>query len=102
MTFPTSSPAHLSCEFASADDTAVFILNMGPSTASAFATLMTTTAKTETVTPLSGLGASAFTITKDGKIVGVETITSGSLLVSLGGVFTGDVKVIPERLIALY
>lgn len=102
MTFPTSSPAHLSCEFASADATAVFILNMGPSTAAAFATLMATTAKTETVTPLSGLGASAFTITKDGKTAGVETITSGGLLVSLGGIFTGDVRVIPERLNALY
>ncbi|HEY0871185.1 MAG TPA: hypothetical protein VGD55_12360 [Acidothermaceae bacterium] len=63
---------------------------------------MSSTAKTETVTSLSGLGASAFTVTKGGKIVGVDTITSGALLVSLAGVFTGDVRVIPERLIALY
>jgi len=76
------SPQHLSCEFANASASNIAIVNIGVGgTAAAFDTLRTTSAKGgRTVTPISGLGVSAFSVSKNGVPAGVSVLTAGGLV----------------------
>jgi hypothetical protein len=71
------APQHLSCEFANASASTIVIVNIGTGgTAAAFAVLQSTSAQGgRTVTPIDGLGASAFSVSKNGKTAGVSVLT---------------------------
>ena len=70
-------PQHLSCEFANANMSHLIIVNIGVGgTAAAFDTLRTISAQGgRTVTPISGLGTSAFSVSKNNVPAGVSVLT---------------------------
>jgi hypothetical protein len=72
------APQHLSCEFANAKATTLIVVNIGAGgTAAAFDTLRTISAKGgRTVTPINGLGVSAFSVSKGGVPAGVAVLTA--------------------------
>ena len=72
------SPQHLSCEFANAKASTMAIVNIGAGgTVASFDTLQSTSAKGgRTVTPIKGLGASAFSVSKNGVPAGVSVLTA--------------------------
>ena len=76
------SPQHLSCEFANANASTIVIVNIGVGgTVAAFDTLRSTSAKGgRTVTSISGLGASAFSVSKNGVPTGVSVLTAQGLV----------------------
>jgi hypothetical protein len=74
----------VSCEYIGGSS--VIILNIGAGgTAAEFATLRTTSGGGgRTTTDVSGLGVSAFSISKNGKVAGVDAITSAGVVFSVG------------------
>jgi hypothetical protein len=76
------SPQHLSCEFANANASTIVIVNIGVGgTAAAFDALRATSAQGgRTVTSISGLGASAFSVSKNGVPGGVSVLTAQGLV----------------------
>ena len=76
------SPQHLSCEFANAKATVIVIVNIGVGgTAAAFDALRATSAQGgRTVTSISGLGASAFSVSKNNVPAGVSVLTAQGLV----------------------
>jgi hypothetical protein len=78
------TPPQLSCEFANASASSIVIINIGRGTTSEFATLRTVSAGGgRTVTPISGLGTEAFSISKGGVVRGVNAFTAHGLLISV-------------------
>ncbi|HTP08924.1 MAG TPA: hypothetical protein VMP08_11780 [Anaerolineae bacterium] len=75
-------PQHLSCEFMNTSATTLAVVNIGAGgTAAAFDALRTTSAQGgRTVTPISGLGASAFSVSKNNVPAGVSVITDQGLV----------------------
>ena len=71
------SPQHLSCEFMNTNATTLAIVNIGAGgTAAAFDNLRTISAQGgRTVKPISGLGASAFSVSKNNIPAGVSVLT---------------------------
>ncbi len=71
------SPQHLSCEFMNTGATTLAIVNIGAGgTAAAFDNLRTISAQGgRTVTPISGLGSSAFSVSKNSIPAGVSVLT---------------------------
>jgi len=71
-------PQHLSCEYANAKASNIVIVDIGVSgTAASFDTLRTSSAKGgRTVTAISGLGASAFSVSRNGIPAGVSVLTA--------------------------
>jgi hypothetical protein len=71
------TPQHLSCEFANANASTIVIVNIGAGgTAAAFDVLRTTSAQGgRTVQPISGLGATAFSVSKNNVPAGVSVLT---------------------------
>jgi hypothetical protein len=76
------SPQHLSCEFANANASNIVIVNIGVGgTVAAFDTLRATSAQGgRTVTSISGLGASAFSVSKNNVPAGVSVLTAQGLV----------------------
>jgi hypothetical protein len=76
------SPQHLSCEFANANASIIVVVNIGAGgTAAAFDSLRTTSAQGgRTVKAISGLGASAFSVSKNNTPAGVSVLTAGGLV----------------------
>jgi len=76
------TPGHLSCEFGNANASTIIIVNIGAgATASAFDTLKSKSAGGgRTITPIDGLGAAAFSVSKNGKPGGVSVLTDQGLL----------------------
>jgi len=76
------SPQHLSCEFANANASKIIVVNIGiGGTVANFDTLRSTSGKNgRTVTPISGLGASAFSVSKNGVPAGVSVLTDQGLV----------------------
>jgi len=72
------APQHLSCEFANANASTIVIVNIGVGgTAAAFDTLRATSAQGgRTVTSISGLGSSAFSVSKNNVPAGVSVLTT--------------------------
>lgn len=71
------TPQHLSCEFINANASTLVIVNIGAGgTAAAFDTLRATSAQGgRTVKPISGLGSSAFSVSKNNVPAGVSVLT---------------------------
>ncbi len=71
------SPQHLSCEFMNTGATTLAVVNIGAGgTAAAFDNLRTISAQGgRTVTPISGLGSSAFSVSKNSIPAGVSVLT---------------------------
>jgi len=78
MTKSLGSPQHLSCEFANANASTIVIVNIGAGgTAAAFDALRATSARGgRTVSSISGLGASAFSVSKNNVPAGVSVLTT--------------------------
>jgi hypothetical protein len=77
-------PPSVSCEFANATASTIVIVNIGQGTAAEFATLKTTSAGGgRTITPINGLGVSAFSITKNGKPGGVDALSAQEVVFSV-------------------
>ncbi len=76
------SPQHLSCEFANANASTIVIVNIGVGgTVAAFDALRATSAQGgRTVTSISGLGSSAFSVSKNGVTAGVSVLTAQGLV----------------------
>jgi hypothetical protein len=76
------TPQHLSCEFAEVDTTIIVIVNIGVGgTAAAFDALRTTSGQGgRTVTPIGGLGVSAFSVSKGNVPAGVAVLTAAGLV----------------------
>jgi hypothetical protein len=95
----------VSCEFIGGGGSSVIILNIGSGgTATQFATLRTTSGGGgRTTTDVSGLGVSAFSISKNGKVAGVDAISSTGVVFSVGSTLTlaQDEQLITQ-LMALY
>jgi hypothetical protein len=75
-------PQHLSCEFANSQATTIIIVNIGVGgTPAAFDALRATSAQGgRTVTPVSGLGVSAFSVSKNNVPAGVAVLTAQGLV----------------------
>jgi hypothetical protein len=71
------TPQHLSCEFMNTNASTIAIVNIGAGgTAAAFDNLRTISAQGgRTVTPINGLGASAFSVSKNNIPAGVSVLT---------------------------
>jgi hypothetical protein len=71
------SPQHLSCEFGNSNASTLIVVNIGAGgTAAAFDVLRTTSAQGgRTVQPISGLGATAFSVSKNNVPAGVSVLT---------------------------
>jgi len=82
MTKSLGTPQHLSCEFANANASTIIVINIGAGgTASAFDALRSTSAQGgRTVETIDGLGASAFSVAKNGKPAGISVLTDQGLL----------------------
>ena len=76
------SPQHLSCEFANADASTIVVVNIGVGgTAASFDALRAESAKGgRTVASISGLGVSAFSVSKNNVPAGVSVLTAQGLL----------------------
>lgn len=72
------SAQHLSCEYANAKASNIIIVDIGAGgTSASFDALRTSSAKGgRTVTAISGLGASAFSVSKNGIPAGVSVLTA--------------------------
>jgi hypothetical protein len=72
----------LSCEFANADASNIVVVNIGVGgTAANFDALRTSSAKNgRTATTISGLGVSAFSVSKNGVPAGVSVLTAEGLV----------------------
>ena len=80
----TAAPKALRCQFANSGASKTLVLTIAPGNASAFATLKTTSsAGGETTTPVSGLGLSAFSITKNRAPAGMAVLSANGLIVSV-------------------
>ena len=71
-----------SCEYANTAATTIVVVNIGAGTTpAAFDQLRTTSGQGgRTVTPINGLGASAFSVSKGGKTAGVSVLTAQGML----------------------
>ena len=79
----------VSCEFASADAKSIVIVNIGQGTPALFAVAKAAAAGGgRTITPITGLGAQAFSISRAGVVRGVEALTDSNLLVSVTSTLT--------------
>jgi hypothetical protein len=78
-------PNGVSCEFANASASKIVVVNIGGgATSAAFAALRTGAGQGgRTATSISGLGSSAFSISKNGVPGGVDVLTSQGLLFSV-------------------
>ena len=76
------SPQHLSCEFANSNASTIIVVNIGVGgTVANFDALRTSSGKNgRTVTTISGLGASAFSVSKNGVPAGVSVLTDQGLV----------------------
>ena len=76
------SSQHLSCEFANANASVIIIANIGVGgTPAAFDALRATSAQGgRTVTPINGLGVSAFSVSKNNVPAGVAVLTAQGLV----------------------
>jgi hypothetical protein len=101
--FPRTTPG-VTCEFASADASQVVILTVGPGSSSSFAQLETNTRNGPvTVAALHGLGQQAFTISRGGKVAGVDLLTSDDVTIALGAALApGQVQRLAGKLAARY
>jgi hypothetical protein len=74
----------VSCEFANATASTIVILNMGLATPNEFAALRSSSGGGgRTITTVSGLGTTAFEVSKDGKPGGMAALSSNDVLVSV-------------------
>lgn len=75
-------PQHLSCEFANTDASIIIVVNIGVGgTPAAFDALRSSSAKGgRTVTEISGLGVSAFSVSKNNVPAGVSVLTDQGLV----------------------
>ncbi len=82
VTTTKSLGRHLSCEFANTNTSTIIIVNIGAGgTAAAFDALRATSAQGgRTVTPISGLGVSAFSVSKNNVPAGVAVLTAQGLI----------------------
>ena len=79
-----AAPGAVSCEFANASASTIAVVNIGKGNAAAFATLQSASGQGgRTVTPISGLGTSAFSISKGGVPAGVAVLTADGTLYSV-------------------
>jgi hypothetical protein len=85
-------PHGISCEFSNSTATSIVILNIGSGgTAASFAQLRATSAGGgRTATSVSGLGTDAFSISKGGKVAGVDAIDSHGVIFSVASSLTLD------------
>lgn len=76
------APPHLSCEFANANASTIVVLNIGTGgTAASFDALRATSAQGgRTVAAISGLGAAAFSVSKNGVPGGVSVLSAQGLV----------------------
>jgi len=76
------SPQHLSCEFANAKASTIAIVDIGVGgTLASFNTLKSISAQGgRTVTPINGLGAVAFSVSKNGVTAGVSVLTTQGIV----------------------
>jgi hypothetical protein len=71
----------VSCSFASAGSTKAVVVNIGQGNESSFTTLRAATAGGgRTLTPISGLGSSAFSISVNGAPGGVDAVTTQNVV----------------------
>jgi len=75
-------PQHLSCEFANADASTIIVVNIGVGgTPAAFDALRSSSAKDgRTVTEISGLGVSAFSVSKNNVPAGVSVLSDQGIV----------------------
>jgi len=95
---------HLSCEFANANATTIIIVNIGVGgTQAAFDALRATSGQGgRTVTPVSGLGVSAFSVSKGKVPAGVAALTADGLIYDVTANLTIDQDVaLIKQLMAL-
>jgi len=108
VTLARSLPAQgasVSCEFTSAGAATIVILNMGHGSAALFSELSAATAKGQgvTITPVAGLGVSAFTISRSGAVTGADLLTARNVIISVAARLpAGQVQGLAQKLLALY
>jgi hypothetical protein len=103
-TLSLGKPPSLSCEFANAAATSVVVVNLGVGSASQFAVLKAASAGGgRTIAPVTGLGTSAFSISKGAVPRGVDAITAQNLIVSVGANLPlAETEAIVGQMISLY
>jgi len=80
----TAAPNALRCQFANSGTSKTLILTIQPGDASAFATLQTTSsAGGRTITSVSRLGSSAFSITKNRRPAGMAVLSARGFMISV-------------------
>ena len=104
VTRSLGTPPSLSCEFANAGATHIVIVNLGAGGAAQFAVLKAASAGGgRTITPLTGLGSSAFEISKAGVVRGVDALTAQNVVVSVSADQPlPKTEAIVQQLVSLY
>ena len=94
----------VSCEFANASASTIVVLNMGLATPDEFAALRSSSGGGgRTTTTVSGLGTTAFEVSKDGKPGGMTALSSNDVLVSVTADISFDQdRSLIEQLLAKY
>ncbi len=94
----------LSCEFANAGATHIIVVNLGAGGAAQFAVLKAASAGGgRTITPIPGLGSSAFEISKAGVVRGVDALSARNVVVSVSADQPlPKTEAIVQQLVSLY
>jgi|GEM_PF-4073100 len=80
----TAAPRALTCQFTNSGASKTLIITIAPGNISAFAALKTTSSTAaNTITPVSGLGSSAFSITKNRVPAGMAVLSAHGLIISV-------------------
>ncbi len=104
VTRSLGKPPSLSCEFANAGATHIVVVNLGAGGAAQFAVLKAASAGGgRTITPISGLGSSAFEISKAGVVRGVDALSARNVVVSVSADQPlSKTEAIVQQLVSLY
>ena len=94
----------VSCEFANANATTIVVLNLGLSTPDEFAALRSSSGGGgRTTASVSGLGTTAFEVSKDGKPGGMAALSTNDVLISVTANVSFDQdRSLIEQLLAKY
>jgi len=82
------SATGVSCEFAGSSATELVIVTVGRGTTADLARVEAQTAAKQTVTPVPGFEAGAYTVSKNGVVRGLVAVSAGGLLVSVSSTLT--------------
>jgi hypothetical protein len=78
----------VSCEFANSSGSKILIVTVGHGTAADLARLQAQIGSSQTVTPVPGFEAGAFTVSRNGLVRGFTAVTSNGLLIVVSSTLT--------------